>query len=598
MIEMILQNSVVVILFTLGILVLIHELGHYLVGVFFKMGVVSFSIGFGPKLLSWYHRSTEFRLGLIPLGGYVQFAGATPHEQVPAAFVGKELYQRPVWQRSLMVLAGPIANLLLAGGVFAVIAFKGVPEPPAIIGVVEPGSRAAAAGIEVGDTILQMGERTINSWSDLVAAAQAYATEPITVDVSRGDEIYVLNLDGGEADGKLGVISGFLTSLVYVAPDSYMSQFGLPPAVRLHGIELSLSPLPATPHPISRWHEIMQYLARHLTTDLSVPQYLHLQYEAPSSTFLADLSSSAQEPSPSGTPQLTLATVSVALTPSQLQQAQQIQPSAPRAQALSQQIGMLSGELMVVGSALRLSQFVSADTVQEYMAKGQLQVGDYIQAVQGESVAHLYDWYEQMNAYNELKSIEVTVIRNGEPHSQLIEQIPRRYQTPEGPAIHYMFPYQVGEPLIAPPMVIRRASGVLASLSTGFQEAVGYSYEIMQSLIGMVVGAVPVKSLGGPILIAQVARESAAQGLITYLTMLALISLNLFLINLIPIPVLDGGQLVLLGIEGCRGRRLSRAFVEKYQAIGFVLILSLIILATYNDVSRYWLSMLEGLGLG
>ena len=216
MIEMILQNSVVVILFTLGILVLIHELGHYLVGVFFKMGVVSFSIGFGPKILSWYHRSTEFRLGLIPLGGYVQFAGATPHEQVPAAFVGKELHRRPVWQRSLMVLAGPIANLLLAGGVFAVIAYKGVPEPPAVIGVVEPGSRAAAAGIQVGDKILQMGEREINSWADLVAAAQTYATEPVAVNVSRNGETHIMNLDGGEAEGKLGVISGFLTSLIYI----------------------------------------------------------------------------------------------------------------------------------------------------------------------------------------------------------------------------------------------------------------------------------------------------------------------------------------------------------------------------------------------
>ena len=92
-------------------------------GVLFNMGVVRFSIGFGPKLCAFKFGETEFRIGAIPLGGYVQFVGATPHEKVPPAFEGKELYKKPIWQRSLMVLAGPVANLLLAGLVFALIAF-------------------------------------------------------------------------------------------------------------------------------------------------------------------------------------------------------------------------------------------------------------------------------------------------------------------------------------------------------------------------------------------------------------------------------------------------------------------------------------------
>lgn len=578
MLEMILQNSVVIILFTLGVLIFIHELGHYLVGVMFKMGVISFSIGFGPKIFSWKRKDTEFRLGLIPLGGYVQFAGALPHEQVPPAFVGREIYRKPIWQRALMVLAGPVANLLLAGGVFALIAWLGVPTSPAIVGVVAPDSRAARAGIQVADEMIQYGQRPIRSWADMVAAAQQYATVAAEATLKRQDQIHKVIIEPGDGDGKLGIIYGFLAPLVVVQPASLAAELGLPPVFKIRGIELTSASLWSAPEPVRLWHEVVRYLDRlQDPAAAATVGYLHLQY-------VPQLQPDSPEDQGAAEPQLR--SVSMKLTAQQVQQAQ-----AFGGEQLLAQLGISPAQLMVVGVSSRLE---AAEMTELQQGLDTLRFGDVIQEVNGEVVRDMYHWYELMLAHAQQPTITVLVQRDGHSHLIDITQYPRRQQRPEGAEMHYIFPYQVGESLILPPPLLQRASGVLASLHTGMSDAWRYSYEIMRSLGGMVVGAVPVKALGGPILIAQVARESAARGLVTYLTMLALISLNLFLINLVPIPVLDGGQLVLLGMEAARGGRLPRVFVEKYQAIGFVLILALIILATYNDVSRYWLAMIGG----
>jgi regulator of sigma E protease len=108
-----------------------------------------------------------------------------------------------------------------------------------------------------------------------------------------------------------------------------------------------------------------------------------------------------------------------------------------------------------------------------------------------------------------------------------------------------------------------------------------------------VTGDIPLKALGGPMLIAKVAGDSARRGWQTFLGSMALISINLGLLNLFPIPVLDGGQLVLMGAEAVRRRPLRESSVENFQKVGFAMILALVVLATYNDLSRFWKSMLE-----
>jgi regulator of sigma E protease len=104
----------------------------------------------------------------------------------------------------------------------------------------------------------------------------------------------------------------------------------------------------------------------------------------------------------------------------------------------------------------------------------------------------------------------------------------------------------------------------------------------------IITGAVPVKSLGGPIMIAKVAGDSAKAGWLAFVASMAIISINLGLVNLFPIPLLDGGQLLLLGAEAMKRKPIEEATIENFQKLGFVMVLSLVVLALYNDLSRFW----------
>jgi regulator of sigma E protease len=111
----------------------------------------------------------------------------------------------------------------------------------------------------------------------------------------------------------------------------------------------------------------------------------------------------------------------------------------------------------------------------------------------------------------------------------------------------------------------------------------------------IITGSVPIKSLGGPMMIAKVAGDSAKAGWIAFLASMAVISINLGLVNLFPIPLLDGGQLMLLGAEFIKRSPLEETTIENFQKLGFIMVMSLVILALYNDLSRFWGSIVGSL---
>ena len=157
----------------IGPLVFFHELGHYLVARMFGVGAETFSIGFGREIGGWTDkRGTRWKIGWLPLGGYVRFVGdedragegeGTSVAQRPDSFAGK-----PVWKRFLIVLAGPMANFLLAITIFAAIfGTVGIPRASHVVGMVAPDSAAAAAGIAPGDRIVAIGGERIETLQDI-----------------------------------------------------------------------------------------------------------------------------------------------------------------------------------------------------------------------------------------------------------------------------------------------------------------------------------------------------------------------------------------------------------------------------------------------
>jgi len=155
--------------FALGVIIFVHESGHLLVAKAFGVKVLTFSLGFGKTLWSFTRGETEYRLSALPLGGYVRLSGENPEE---ATTDPREFQNKPRWQRVLVYVAGPAMNIVLAVVLFASLFIVGIAVPnitaiPALVGSVEPGSSAAAAGIKRGDRILSVKGKAVRNWEDV-----------------------------------------------------------------------------------------------------------------------------------------------------------------------------------------------------------------------------------------------------------------------------------------------------------------------------------------------------------------------------------------------------------------------------------------------
>ncbi|MDJ0920863.1 MAG: M50 family metallopeptidase [Henriciella sp.] len=184
--------------FMLGIVVVIHELGHYLAGRFFGAAIESFSVGFGGSLFERTDsRGTRWRVNWIPLGGFVKFVGEhqTPDDigedgEIPRAPIGKEYYEVGVGARTLILLAGPVANFILAIGLFAVIfGFNGIYESRFVVSSVTEGQPAAEAGMEPGDVFVAIEGNPIETQVDISMAVVYSTGVPLTMTMDRRGDL-------------------------------------------------------------------------------------------------------------------------------------------------------------------------------------------------------------------------------------------------------------------------------------------------------------------------------------------------------------------------------------------------------------------------
>ncbi len=179
--------SIISVLLVLGGLIFFHELGHFLVARAFGMGVTTFSLGFGPKIWKRTIGKTEYCLSAIPLGGYCALVGEDDESDTPEGFERKEYFSlRPAWQRLLVVLAGPIFNIVLAWVLCVGLAYGyGQAYLMPSIGAVQENSPAAAAGIMAGDIVLSVDDKPIEDWVNMAKAIDASQGNPMNVRVDR-----------------------------------------------------------------------------------------------------------------------------------------------------------------------------------------------------------------------------------------------------------------------------------------------------------------------------------------------------------------------------------------------------------------------------
>jgi regulator of sigma E protease len=177
-------------LIMIGIMILIHEFGHYWAARFFDVKVDTFSFGFGPRLFGFKKGETDFRFSLILLGGYVKMVGEQPGDEQsndPRSFLSK-----PRWQRLIIVFAGPAMNIILAVAVLTglfMVQFPKIPSAPSPeIGYIVPNSAAAKAGLHEGDRIVQIGDAVNPSWEDIYVKEVASAGHPLSVWIVRNGD--------------------------------------------------------------------------------------------------------------------------------------------------------------------------------------------------------------------------------------------------------------------------------------------------------------------------------------------------------------------------------------------------------------------------
>jgi regulator of sigma E protease len=173
----------------IGVLILIHELGHFFVARWAGVGVERFSIGFGPVLLRWRGKETEYVLSAIPMGGYVKMVGEESLLEgggTPTFDTRKAFALKPLWARFLIVFAGPGMNFVLAAVIFAgVLGTVGRPVWPATVGKIVDGSPAAQAGLRTGDTVVMLNGQPVSYWEDLERAITGSAGRSLVLRVRR-----------------------------------------------------------------------------------------------------------------------------------------------------------------------------------------------------------------------------------------------------------------------------------------------------------------------------------------------------------------------------------------------------------------------------
>ena len=186
------MTTVISFIVVIGVLILIHELGHFLVARWSGVGVERFSIGFGPVLLRWRGKETEYCLSAIPMGGYVKMMGEENPLEGGAALPydpAKAFSLKPLWIRFLIVFAGPGMNFVLAAVIFMIVlGTMGRPVWAPVVGRVSEGGPAAAAGIRTGDAIEAIGGRPVTYWEDVERAISVSDGKPLTLTLRRDGE--------------------------------------------------------------------------------------------------------------------------------------------------------------------------------------------------------------------------------------------------------------------------------------------------------------------------------------------------------------------------------------------------------------------------
>ena len=531
----------------LGLLIFVHELGHFSVAKFFGVRVETFSIGFGKKIWERTKGDTTYCLSLIPFGGYVKMYGDDPTADIPESEKQYSFLHKSVWQRIGVVLAGPLMNFFFAILVFALIALVGEAKPIAKVGEIQPGTAAHIMGLQAGDEILKVNGKSVSLMEEVQSLVEKNANAKITMTIKRhgseqemelqGETLIVENPNILSTEKMVGSLEGlqFMPTASMVGidqPDSIAAQKGLATGsliTEVDGVKLQ------------RWYEL-EYL---MNKAISENKSFTLKFKVDQNAEEQSVQLNAQED----------------------------------AFKNLKEFGIHPLDLFV------------GSVVDESAAKAAgLQKNDHITAIDGNEISHWSELVNRVRAYEEdKKPLALKVVRAGEELNMEMSPKPVLQKDPVTGMEKKVYAIGITTSLMGAPPVLTlvRSSNVLEVIKRGFVDSYNWSVTTVLSFWKLLTNQVSAKSIGGPLMIGQLASQSMAVGLSAFLKIMGIISINLFILNLLPLPVLDGGHLLFYTIEVIRGKPVSMRVLEVAQTFGLVLLLSLMVFATYNDFARF-----------
>jgi regulator of sigma E protease len=232
-----LLGTILAFIIVFGILVFVHEFGHFFMAKLVGIRVDVFSFGYGKRLFGFKKGDTDYRVSLVPMGGYVKFPGEDAYEKDRKVEPGDFMAAKR-WQRLLTIVMGPVMNILLAIGLVAAINMVGAPVPvyqsqSPVIGWVEPDSPAERAALQIDDEILSIDDQRTKTWSDVELAVGTKPKRTIKLEVKRGEEIFDVDLlTEGKTIHEMGYAGFFgkiLTEIKMLVPGAPAEKAGLKP---------------------------------------------------------------------------------------------------------------------------------------------------------------------------------------------------------------------------------------------------------------------------------------------------------------------------------------------------------------------------------